>query len=201
MTGTPTATFGIVGPEITYFGVARADGIVVAPIGTNAQGIPIFERPLPQGFFVVAEARPGISRRPVGQVTYEPSSIGDFQMVSKNQLGDGSTEVCDDGTIPPAGGVPAVDPPQFGGSQAILDAINDLGCRFNSRPTPGDACTKDIFGVAGYVNSLSTMQFCPKVGIGAEIAFPVGDTLLSLRLRDILGAPGPTAQIIIRVLP
>jgi hypothetical protein len=186
--------------------VARADGIVVAPIGTDAQGIPIFERPLPQGFFVVAEARPGVSGRPVGQTTFnwnsaDPNLLPDFQLVSKNELGDGSTKVCDDGTIPPAGGVPAVDPPQFGGSQFIANAINDLGCRFNARPSSGDACTKDVFGVAKYVNPVSTMQFCPQVGIGAEIAFPVGDTLLSLRLRDVQGRPGPTAQIIIRVLP
>lgn len=191
---------------ITYFGVARADGIVVPPVGTDAAGIPIFERPLPQGFFVVAEARRGISNRPPGQSTFnwnssDPNLLPDFQMVSKNKLGDGSTKVCDDGTIPPAGGVPAVDPPQFGGSQAIANAINDLACRFNARPTSADACTKDVFGVARYVDPQSVIQFCPQVGIGAEYAFPIGDTLLSLRLRDTQGNPGPTSQIIIRVLP
>jgi hypothetical protein len=97
--------------------------------------------------------------------------------------------------------VPAVDPPQFGGSQAVADAINDLGCRFNARPTSGDACTKDVFGVPKYVDPLSTVQFCPQVGIGAEIAFRIGDTTLSLRLLDDQGRPGPTKRIVIRVLP
>jgi hypothetical protein len=202
---TPTETFAGGGPIITHFGVARADGQITQPIGTNVEGFPIYSRPLPQGFFIIVEGQPGPFGRPVGTNTFnwspfDPNLLPDLQILTRRLLGNGSSVVCDDGDPPPPGGVPAIDPPQFGGSQASADAINDFACRFNARVVGSDACTKDLLGVSTFVNPLSSIQFCPRVGIGAEVAFPAGDTKLTVRLRDVQGRPSDApASIIIRV--
>ena len=187
-------------------GVARADGQVTQPIGTAGDGTPIFQRPLGFGFFLYIEARPGPGNRPVGQVTFnsdlrDPNVLPNLELVVSNPLGNGSTAVCDDGPDPPIGGVPATNPPMFGGSQESANAINDLGCRFNARTTSGDACTKNSQQDPSFVVASTRVQFCPALGIGSEIEFPVGDTRVTVRVTDIIGQPGPPASIIIRVLP
>jgi hypothetical protein len=196
---TPTATIEGAGAEVTFFGVVRADGFVTDPVGTSPEGYPIYERQLPQGFFVVLEARPGPDLRSVGSTTYTPGNLPDMMMVTNRPLGNGSSAVCDDGTSGPPGGVPAVDPPVFDGS--AINPINDLGCRFSSRANDGEACTRDFSASTFFVDPTSTIQFCPKVGIGSEIAFPVGDTILTARVRNVLGQAGAPASIVIRVLP
>jgi len=187
--------------------VARADGRVVGPIPPDGSGAPVFLRP-PSGFLIYVEAKPGVSGRNVGQQTFEsnpadPNVLPDLQIVSSRPLGNGSAAVCDTG--PPrsgtAGGVPAVDPAQFGGAQAISDAINDLSCRFEARVASSLACTRDGFSqIESFVAAGSTMQFCTNPGVGAELAFPPGNTHLTVRVLDVVGQPGPPATIIIRVL-
>lgn len=120
-------------------------------------------------------------------------------MVTSRALGDGSTAVCDDGTVGVPGGVPGVDPPVFGGSQVAADAINDLGCRYGARSFDSDACTRDFSAISGFVDPTTTVQFCPNIGIGSELAFASGDTLLTVRVRNIVGQLGPAARIVIRV--
>ena len=51
------------------------------------------------------------------------------------------------------------------------------------------------------MNPATRVQFCPALGIGSELAFPVGDTRVTARVTDIIGQPGPPSSIIIRVLP
>jgi hypothetical protein len=188
-------------------GVASADGQVTQPIGSAADGTPIYSRQVPEGFFVVIEAKPGPSNRPVGTTTFnwvadDPNSLPNLQIVVSRPLGDGSTRVCDNQNNPPVGGVPAVDPPMFGGTQAAADAINDLACRFDARTTSADACTRNTSEDATFVVSQTKVQFCPQIGIGAEIAFPTGvDTRVTARVTDTLGQPGLPAAIIIRVSP
>ena len=186
--------------------MARADGLVTQPIGTAGDGTPIFERPLGFGFFLYVEARPGQGGRPVGQNTFnsaldDPNLLPNLQVVVSRPLGNGSSAVCDDGPDPPIGGVPAVDPPMFGGSQASANAINDLACRFNARATTGDACTRNNQQDPSFVVASTRVQFCPAVGVGSEIAFPVGDTRVTVRVTDIIGQPGPAKSVIIRVVP
>jgi len=186
--------------------VARADGQVTQPIGTAGDGTPIYQRAVGFGFFLYVEARLGPGNRQVGQVTFnydpgDPNVLPNFQLLSSNPLGNGSTAVCDDGPDPPIGGVPAVNPPMFGGTQASANAINDLGCRFNARVTTGDACTKNSQQDPSFVNPATRVQFCPAIGVGSELTFPVGDTRLTVRVTDIIGQPGPPSSIIIRVLP
>jgi len=207
ITRTPsvTPTFQIIGPTITFLGVARADGQVTSPVGTLPDGTPIFERPLPHGFFLVVEARNGPSNRPPGSVTFnsdpgDPNALPNLQIVVSRPLGNGSGLVCDDGPSPPIGGVPATDPPMFGGSQASANAINDLGCRFDARETASVACTRNPQQESAFASPLTRTQYCPVVGIGAEIGFAVGDTRVTARVTDNLGQPGQPASIIIRVL-
>jgi hypothetical protein len=192
------------GPTITYLGVARADGRVTQPIGTLPDGTPIFLRTIGQGFFLVIEAKPAQNNRPVGQAVFNPFGLPDLQVVMSRPLGDGSADVCDAGPSPPIGGVPAIDPPAFGGGQAA-DAMNDFGCRYVAITAPNDGgttrgpCTRTAGGEGAFVHPQSRVQFCPQSGIGAEIAFPPGDTRVTARVSDLLGQPGAPVSIIIRV--
>lgn len=157
------------------------------------------------GFLIYIEARPGISGLPVATVTFEsspadPNVLPDLQVLVSRPLGNGSLAVCDAGPAPPIGGVPATTPAAFGGSQAVADAINDLGCRFDARSATAQACTRDNFGTYGFT-AASTVQFCTSPGVGAELAFPVGDTIVTARVRDVAGQPGQAMSIAIRVRP
>jgi hypothetical protein len=165
----------------------------------------VFVRPVPQGFLIVVEAVPGVSGLAVGESTFDwgpsqPDRLPAFQIVSSRSLGDGSTRVCD--INPPSfiGGVPAVNPPVFGGSQFVANAINDFSCRFSPRKTNADACTKNSLGESDLqTNASRVVQFCSDVAIGQEVAFQQGDTFLTARALDIAGNPGPPRTIIIRV--
>jgi hypothetical protein len=184
--------------------VARADGRVVNTIGPEDHGYLTYVRP-PSGFLIFLEAKPGISRRRVGTVTFnsnpnDPNVLPQFQIVSSQSLGNGSAMVCDNGPAPRLGGVPAVDPAAFGGSQAISNAINDLSCRFDARAVATSACTRDPFQQEGtFVGQGTTVQFCTGAGVGAELAFPIGDTILTARVLDDGGFPGPPQSIVVRV--
>jgi hypothetical protein len=136
----------------------------------------------------------------VGQVTFDPNGLPDFRIISARALGNGSTAVCDDQPPSFIGGVPAVDPPSFGGSQFVNNAINDFACRFTARGMSGDACTRTPTGDFGFITALpNVVQFCPTVGIGLELAFPLGDTFLSAIVFDENGLPGAPRSIIVRV--
>ena len=54
-----------------------------------------------------------------------------------------------------------------------------------------------IFGFVSFGPAL--VQFCPTVGIGAELAFPQGETRLTAIVKDDFGQPGLPASIIVRV--
>jgi hypothetical protein len=201
---TPTLTPLTIGAEITAFGIARADGQVVQPI---CPGCTTFVRPSGSGFYIFVEGGLGISRRPVGTDTFnsdpnDPTVLPDLQIFPSRALGNGSPAVCDDGPAPdlPLGGVPGVNPPMFGGTQQAANAINDLSCRFDVRGNTTLACTRDPFTqMEEFVGQGSTVQFCTTTGVGTEVAFPPGDTTLTVRVRDVLGQPGHAATIVIRI--
>lgn len=207
-TGTPTPTSTpapTIGPRVSYFAVARADGVVLDPSATTAEGIPVFTRSSGSGFYLVVEGAPGISGAPVGLSTFHDhlASLPDLQIVASRSLGDGSAAVCDN--TPPGGGVPAVEPADFSPRPELIAAVNDFACRFRdgeghpSGVGPADACTLFPSGDFGFVNPSSTVQFCAQVT--RLFAFPVGDTVLTVRLRDIQGNVGPEARIVVRVSP
>jgi hypothetical protein len=190
---------------VTAFGVALANGDLLAPVGFHQGVIPVFFREQGSGFFIYVEFKIGASGRQIGVSTFnsvpdDPTALPDFQIIGDRPIGNGSAAVCDDGPLPFLGGVPAVVPPAFGGSQEVADAINDFSCRFDVRTMAGTGpCTRNALGVFSFVGADSTVQFCTRSGVGAELTFPQIDTFLTVRGRDVLGAAGPSDTIIIRV--
>ncbi len=192
---TPTAT---VPPEpvVTFFGVARADNSLVAP-DTTQGGIPVYSRVDGSGFFLVVEGRPGGTGAALGREVrnLEPGGLPDLQIEVSRDLGNGSPAVCDDapGT---AGGVPATDPVDF--SVVRANAINDLACRFKIiAGQPDDACTRFADAVDHFVDPTTTLQFCSQVD--QPFAFQGGDTVVTVRLRDVAGNVSADAQLIMHI--
>lgn len=188
--------------------MARPNDQIDSPVGTTAEGYPIYERPFGYSFTVVIEAKRGPNNRPVGlnafrSSPFDPAVRPDLEIIVSRPLGDGSTLVCDD-MLPLIGGVPASS--SFAETQAIADAINDFACRFvtgggepGGRGGSGEACTVFSDGEYRFVNESSSAQFC--AGIAEPFGFPIGETLITVRVSDNTGRPGPPASFVIRVVP
>jgi hypothetical protein len=181
---------------------------VVEPTGTTAGGIPIYDRLTKFGFIVFVEGRPGASGQALstfGTMDNEASGSdrAHLQIQADRALGNGSALVCDRGPLPdPIGGVPGVNPPDFGPSQAVTDLINDFACRFDFHPNSSQACTLDKLGNFAFASEevvTQTRQYCTAPALGKELALLSGETLLSVQLVDAGGNIGDLAQLIIRV--
>lgn len=200
-TSTPTAT-PLQGPLVTAIGIADGSGAFNLPVETDSLGRAVYLRTTATGFSFYVEGRPGPSGLPVAGNLFnsrpnDPSRRPDLQVVSSRPLGDGSVAVCDR-SFPNGGGVPAVDTIDFESVQATSDAMNDLACRFKSYPEADFACTQDSTGNLLYANPASTMQFC--LLADDNIAFPIGDTVLAVRLRDTAGNVGEARQVVVRIV-
>jgi hypothetical protein len=79
----------------------------------------------------------------------------------------------------------------------VADALNDLGCDFKSADASGGACTMNGFGENAFAGEGTQVQFCLQVP--KTLAFPLGDTVVSVQLRDTDGNIGPLQQIVVRV--
>jgi len=185
------------GPQITFLGVARTDGVVATPLGSLEDGTVVYYRGGGLGFQLVIEGAPGASRSPVGTHTLDsvagnPNHRPDIQAEVTNQLGDGSTPVCDEF------GVPATNPIDFSFTNSISNALNDLACRAQVTSTRATACTQDRFGQANFVNPSSKVQFC--IPVDTAIAFPTDDTLFAVQLRDQAGKLGSVKRMLLRVI-
>jgi len=192
---------------VTYLGVATLNSIALTPIGSDSLGRPIFQVVLPQGFFLVVEAKRGPSNLDIGTTVFnwsasDPNVRPDLEVEVDRPLGNGSSTVCD-AAAPLVGGVPAVSPAGFGLTQSIANSLNDLGCRFSypfqGSATGGRTSSEACTGSAGsyfFVGAGSTLQFCAQ--IGSELAFPPGDTVVTARVRDVNDQPGLPRSIIIR---
>lgn len=203
---TATPTLGP-GANIGFFGVLRADETLLEPVGYDEMGRPIYTRQSPSGFVLVIDAKPGTNGAPVGMSAFDydptdPSVRPDLQIQVTRALGDGSTEVCDN-MIGNFGGVPGIDPPSYEETQAISDALNDLGCRFNDgtgQPKgrgPDSACVLYPDGEFRFVDPSATLEFCGSVSF--PLRFQDGDTIVTARVRDMSGMIGPERQIVLRV--
>jgi hypothetical protein len=182
------------GPVVTFFGVVGADGVPIDPLG-EINGVPVFFRNSGSGFKIVAEGASGPSGTPPGTVTFDssptdPSRLPDLLIESSALLGDGSPSVCD-------GGVPAVHPLDFGSTQAVANALNDFSCNFTVATSQRFACTQDRFGDTDFLGAGTQAQFCLQVS--RTLGFTIGDSIVSLRLRDSAGNLGPLRQMIVRV--
>jgi hypothetical protein len=206
-TRTPTPTRPP-GPEITAFGIARADNVVREPIDVTEDGVPIYDFPNPFGFIIYVEGRPGTQSGVPGscgvQTEQNPVPVlcpgqtrADLEIQVDRAIGNGSATVCDYiGT--PLGGVPAINPPDFSDTPLIDDRINDFACRFFTHTSTATACTFDPLGNFAFVSNLTFIQYCSAPVVGSEAAFPSGDTRVTVRLRagPVVGVP---RSIIVRV--
>jgi hypothetical protein len=152
-------------------------------------------------FLLVIEGRRGTSNVDPGTNTMPTGGDrGDVQVLVSRSIGNGSTAVCDAGPAPtPFGGVPGTDPTDFGPGQSTTNAIVDMACRFSIQENTGVACTRDRQGNFAFLGTGSRKQFCYQVPATAE--FPVGDTVVGIQLRDLIGNIGPKKEIVVRVLP
>jgi len=199
-TSTPTST-PLIGPIVSAFGLADAAGAIDSNVTTDGQGRSVFTRRLGEAFIVYVEGRVGPSRRAIGTARFnhrpgDPARQPDLQIVSSHDLGRPSAAVCD-GWFPVRGGVPAVEPPDFSPVTAVSDALNDAGCRFKAFLATDFPCTQDSRGGYVFANASSTTQFCTLVD--EALTFPLGETVLTARLRDVAGNAGPAVQIVVRV--
>ncbi len=195
------------GPEITFLGLARADGVPLSPDQFDGQGRPVYQRDFGAGFVLIAEGRPGRSGVPVGTSAFDyspadPAVLPDLQMLVSRNLGNGSTMVCDS-RPPQAGGVPATPRLEFDGSDTIAAAINDLTCRADDGTgepkavSSQDACTSFSSGDFGFVEPLSTLQYC--MIVSPTWSFPNGATTVKARMRDLDGNVGAPREMIVQV--
>lgn len=196
-----------IGPIITYAGTARADGYGIQANGKNKQGYPIYVNPVGSGFMIVVEGKPGISNLEVGKSIFryepdDPTARPDIEIQVTRALGDGSIEVCD-ARKPKIGGIPAIDPPNFAETPQISATINDFTCRFETFIESNASCTVDASGDFSFLKPKdSKVQFC--MVVARSWAFQDGDTLVSVRLRDIEGNPGPVEHFVLqkkRIVP
>ncbi len=174
------------------------------PNGTDAFGRPLYFRPLPRNFLIVVEAKRGVNNKDPGKGVFnsdlmDPSALPDLQIQSNRPLGNGSPLVCDKGD-PYLGGVPAIS--AGCDAQCRANALNDFGCRFIVHSKSEDACTLGPDGPPErFVASATTVQFCFEPAVGSEVGFPEGDTVLTVRVRDVSGSLGDPAEITVRVPP
>jgi hypothetical protein len=192
-----------IGPVVTFAGIARADGAGTQSVGKNAQGVPIYYHPVGSGFMVVIEGKPGISNVETGRSIFrydanDPTQRPDLEIEVDRELGNGSLEVCD-ARRPKIGGVPAIDPPSFAETAKVSAALNDLSCRFESFIESNASCTVNKYGDFEFLSKDSKVQFC--LVIARSWNFQQGDTLVSTRLRDTDGNPGPVSKFILRYQP
>jgi hypothetical protein len=198
---TPTLASG---PVIVFRGIAAADDFIYPPTRFE-NGIPVYELPQGRFFRVIIEAAFGTSGRPPGLATFRDGAAPDLQVQASRALGDGNPQVCDG--VQPDLGIPAVEPPRFDADGASLAALNDFGCRFPDgegkllgRGCADSGCVLFEDGLRGCVDNRTQAQFCSR-SISIAESFPDGETVLSMRVLDIRGAPGPVERMIIRVGP
>jgi hypothetical protein len=199
------------GPEITFFGVARADDTLLDPSGMTGDGTPIYTRVagvtgVASAFTLVIEGKPGTSNAAVGASSYQQdlTSFPDLVVQASRDLGNGSAEVCDDPVLMP-GGVPRISPPSYEETAENIAVVNDFACRFVdgagetvARQNSGDSCV-NFNGDFRFVDPQTTTQFCGFINV--PLGFPMGDTTVTARLRDVEGHLGPARTVIIRVVP
>jgi hypothetical protein len=94
---------------------------------------------------------------------------------------------------PKIGGIPAIDPPSWAETQKVADALNDVGCRFEVFIESDSSCTLGPNEDWEFRDPQTKIQFCMTVARAWN--FPVGDTLVSVRVRDSAGNPGPVKKI------
>lgn len=182
------------GPQVVYFGLAGADGSVIAPTRVEG-GVPVFTRPGGSGFQLVVEAAPGPQGRAVGlfvpQAGPVPEPGPDVRIQASQSVGDGNPVPCE-------GGVPGVPVFRLEEEATSRSIASDWACGAVANPNVGRACTVDEFGLPRFVAAeRATAQFC--LPVTSSRAFPLGETWLMARVRDVSGVVGVPRWLKIRV--
>lgn len=186
----------LIGPEITFLGITRADGKAIEPSKSD-DGIPTYSNYVGSGFQVIVEGKPGISGADVGRRLFaseatDPKKRPDLEIQVDRPLGDGSEVICDR-MRPNIGGVPAINPPSFAETQKVADTLNDMGCRFEVFLESESSCTLGKNEDWQFSKPDTKTQFCMTVAKAWN--FPIGDTIVSVRLRDTAGNYGAIKKI------
>ena len=192
-----------IGPVVTFFGAAKADGTKAEPAIVDKDGTATYTTAAGSGFIIVVEVKPGksgaeVARRVFAYVPNDPHTRPDLEIETSRDMGNGSPTVCDR-QRPNIGGIPGIHPTSFAETPKVSDAINDFACRFETFIQSDSSCTMSPNGDYSFVNKDTTTQFCMLVA--HAYAFPDGDTLLTVRVRDTDGNPGPVAHMRIRRVP
>jgi len=192
-----------IGPVVTFFGAAKADGTKADPALVDKDGTATYTTAAGAGFIIVVEAKPGksgaeVARRVFAYVPTDPHTRPDLEIESSHDMGNGSPTVCDK-QRPNVGGVPGIHPTTFAETQKVSDAINDFSCRFETFIESQSSCTMNTNGDYSFTRKDTTTQFCMLVA--HAYAFPEGDTVLTVRVRDVDGNPGPVAHMKIKRVP
>lgn len=192
-----------IGPVITFAGIGRADGSRIQPIGKTAQGWPIYRHPVGSGFMIIVEGKPGISNVENGRSIYrydadDPTQRPDLEIQVDRDLGNGSVEVCD-ARRPKIGGIPGIKPPSFAETAKVSAALNDFSCRFETFIESNASCSLNQYGDFEFMSAETKVQFC--MVVARSWNFQSGDTLVSVRLRDTDGNPGPVQRFVLRYQP
>jgi len=208
---TPTPTPA--GPQILAFAVVPANGCYwCADDNCNCGGVPtptphtgpdpqVFTWSSGSGMKLVIETNVAVPT---------PNSFGcvgpSLQVESTNQLGTSPVPLCQDG-VPSfsdtdySESVPAVPTPHFD-TPDVVDALQSFATTFTTYTSAG-WCTPDPTGYPYEGRTISagtTLQFCTyPPAITYYQRFPTGDTLVTARLVNAAGTPGPTKQIIVRI--
>jgi hypothetical protein len=192
------------GPDITYFGIASSQAFPRFPDDRDVMNRPVYVDGRGSNIILVVEGREGSGETRVGLTTLG-DPLPDLQMLVSRDLGNGDPTVCDVGP-PRLGGVAASPDLVFNDDGAVIDAMNDVGCRFDDglgnpagRDLSIEACTRSMrdFGF-GFVDPTTTAQFCAEVTQSWE--FQPGDTVVAARMTDLLGNVGARREIVVRVL-
>ena len=174
----------LIGPEVGYFGLAKADGTSFPPSETLADGTLVFRPSNSSGYYLIVEAKPGKSGRGGGSVLAPiAGKRPDLEIVSDIALGNGSVAVCDT----TSGGIPAVRPIGF----YNVDVLKEFGCRFTNttvtRNSQGQTVPIQV-GSKQYSMSISSLTKFPTSG----------EVVLQARVRDTDGNSGPTRKLILK---
>ena len=180
------------GPEITYFGIAKADGTLINQTTALADGTAVYSYPSGSGFIVVVEVKPGSSGSTPGYLVYNASGAPDLQIISNTPLGNGNAAVCEPyrGSV---GGIPAASPFSLADATVITNTLNDFGCRFQS----GRATLDQSFNYA-YANSSSQRQYYLVVSSATKFR-DNWTTTLQVKMRDQAGNFGNIKTIQVRI--
>ncbi len=208
----PTPTPTPAGPPVSAFVVVPANGCYWCPDEyCICGGMPTptpYTGPGPQVFtWGVSSGMKLVIETNVAVPTPNPFACTgpNVQVESNNQLGSSLTPLCSGGSFDPNNNyqesVPAVPTPHFD-TPDITDALQSFATTFATYTAAG-WCTPDPTGFPVEGRTIvvgTTLQFCTyPPGVTPYQGFPPGDTLLTARLVDAFGTPGPTKQIIVRI--